>query len=81
MVLVSRPRRADPGSRDSRAVSDGRSQLRRVMVSEDGSVIATGSAGGSIKVYDAQTGKFLYGFHAQEGGVKGVAFLGGQNLV
>jgi WD40 repeat protein len=51
------------------------------MISEDGSMIATGSAGGRVKVYDARSGKFLDGFHAQEGDVNGVAFLGGQNLV
>jgi WD40 repeat protein len=60
---------------------DYHEQLWRVAISDDGSVIAIGSAGGRVRVCDARSGRLLHEFRAQEGDVNGVAFLDGQTVV
>ena len=60
---------------------DYHEKLWRVAISDDGSMISTGSESGRVRVCDAGSGRLLHEFRAQESDVNGVAFLDDRTLV
>ena len=53
----------------------------RVAFSDDGSTIATAYQSGRVRLFEAQTGRAVQEFRAQEDTVEGLAYLDGQTLV